>query len=194
MSDETPCLESLSVSLRQLYEDADQKMRIKYDRSLSFQDGFFDRWERAERLGFAEGVSVYNSAAIFGAVSVGRQSWIGPNVVLDGSGGGIHIGEFCSISAGVHIYTHDTMAWALTAGKAEARKGSVSIGRRTYIGAQTVIAAGVDIGECTVIGANSFVNKNLERGFVYAGSPACPIGKVEVDSDEVSITYFSKVK
>tara|TARA_A100000171_G_C2135957_1_gene150248 strand:- start:1078 stop:1656 length:579 start_codon:yes stop_codon:yes gene_type:complete len=178
--------------LHRVYEKIDQDLRAEYDRSLSFQDGFFDRWERAKRLGFSEGASIYNSAAVFGKVIVGRRTWIGPNALLDGSGGELTIGEFCSISAGVHIYTHDTMSWALTGGKAVARKGNVSIGDHCYIAAQCVISAGVSIGEGAVVAANSFVNKDLVGGFVYAGSPVCQIGKIRIIGEHVSIDYFDK--
>jgi hypothetical protein len=84
--------------LQHLYAAQDEQLRARFDRSLSFQDGAFDRWERARRLGFEEGASIYNSALVLGAVRVGRQTWIGPYAMLDGSGGGLSIGAYCSIS------------------------------------------------------------------------------------------------
>src|ERR1700681_854654 len=106
---------SLGV-LETLYRERDHELRKKYKRSLGFGDAIFDRWERARSLGFGEGASIYNSAAIFGEVVVGEHTWVGPYVILDGSGGGIRIGRYCSISAGVHIYSHDTTLWALSGG------------------------------------------------------------------------------
>jgi acetyltransferase-like isoleucine patch superfamily enzyme len=47
-------------------------------------------------------------------VTVGKNCWIGPNVILDGSGGGLFIGDYVDISAGVHIYTHDTVKRAIS--------------------------------------------------------------------------------
>src|SRR5438128_12362035 len=98
--------------LRACYEAHDDRLRRDYRRSLPFQDAVFDRWERAQRLGFGEGTSIYDSAAVFGDVRVGRKTWIGANTLLDGSGGGLEIGDFCSVSSGVQIYTHDTVLWA----------------------------------------------------------------------------------
>src|SRR5579862_553155 len=100
--------QQLAASLRALYASSDELLRARFQRSLSFQDGAFDRWERAKRLGFGAGASIYNSSLVFGDVRVGRETWIGPCTILDGSAAPLIIGEYCSISAGVHLYTHDT--------------------------------------------------------------------------------------
>jgi acetyltransferase-like isoleucine patch superfamily enzyme len=157
----------------------DEDLRARWDRSLSFSDVVVDRWERAQRLGFAEGASIYGSALVYGTVEVGTQSWIGPWVLLDGSGGGLSIGEFCSISAGVHIYTHDTVEWAISGGVLPRRTGAVRIGDRCHIGAQSVVTAGVEIGDGCVVGANSLVNRDVAPASVVVGSPARVIGIVE---------------
>jgi acetyltransferase-like isoleucine patch superfamily enzyme len=120
-------MEDLKKEILKLYEQQEAFMKEKYERSLSFQDGLFDRFERAKRLGFAEDASIYNSALVFGNVKAGVKTWIGPYVILDGSGGNIEIGNYCSISAGVHIYTHDSVMWALSGGKDPYSKGAVNI-------------------------------------------------------------------
>ncbi len=96
--------ERFAELLRESYLATDERLRAEFQRSLPFQDAMFDRWERAKRLGFLAGASIYNSAAVFGDVKAGAATWIGPNTLLDGSGGGIEIGAHCSISSGVHIY------------------------------------------------------------------------------------------
>ena len=53
--------------------------------------------------------------------------------------------------------------------------GKLIIGNDVYIGARSVIMP-VTIGEGAVIGANSFVNKNVEPWTIVAGSPAKIIG------------------
>lgn len=180
---------ALEQQLHDLYLRRDEYLRQRFDRSLPFADGVFDRWTRAKRLGFADGASIYNSAAVFGAVTVGENTWVGPYVILDGSGGGISIGKYCSISAGVHIYTHDTMLWALSGGVAEKRTGLVTIGDFVYIGSQSVIACGTTIGSRCVIGCNSYVNGDVPSGSVVAGSPARRIGRVEGEGRDVRVVY-----
>lgn len=178
--------------LRTCYQANDDRLREAFQRSLPFQDAVFDRWERARQLGFGENASIYNSAAIFGEVSVGANTWIGPYTLLDGSGGGLEIGVFCSISSGVHIYTHDTVLWALSGGVKPRAEGAVKIGDCVYIGSQSIIASGVTIGSRCVIAANSFVNDNVPDGTIVGGSPARRIGVVVGEADQVGLVYDSK--
>jgi carbonic anhydrase/acetyltransferase-like protein (isoleucine patch superfamily) len=185
--------EELAETLRALYVRTDDELRERFARSLPFQDGLFDRWERARRLGFGAGTSIYNSALVFGEVLVGRQTWIGPHALLDGSGGKLSIGDYCSISAGVHLYTHDTVHHALSGGALPKRSGAVRIGDCVYVGAQSVIALGVVIGSRSVVAANSFVNEAVPSRTVVGGSPARPIGRVIGDGEKVRIEFDTLV-
>jgi acetyltransferase-like isoleucine patch superfamily enzyme len=175
-------------SLREAYAAQDAILRERYARSLPMQDTLDDRWERARKLGFGEGTSIYNSAVVYGDVNVGGNTWIGPYVLLDGSGG-LTIGSTCSISSGVHVYTHDTIAWALSGGKESYRYQPVSIGDCCYIGSQVVIAAGVKIGRECVISANSFVKEDVGDRTVVGGVPARRIGEIRFDGDKPILVY-----
>lgn len=189
--DERLTPERFAELLRASYLAADERLRAEFQRSLPFQDALFDRWERARRLGFAADASIYNSAAVFGEVSVGRATWIGPNTLLDGSGGGIEIGAHCSISSGVHIYTHDTVLWALSGGKCERRQAPVRIGDCVYVGSQSVIAAGASIGSRCVVAANSFVNGDVPEATIVGGTPARRIGTVVGEGEQVRMVFDS---
>lgn len=184
-------MEDLKKEILNLYEQQESFVKEKYDRSLSFQDGLFDRFERAKRLGFGEDASIYNSALVFGNVKAGVKTWIGPYVILDGSGGDIEIGDYCSISAGVHIYTHDSVMWALSGGHESYAKGAVNIGSNTYIGAQSIIKSGTTIGKMCIIGSNSFVNSDIGDNSIAVGSPAKKIGTVLLVEDKIKLEYFS---
>lgn len=183
-------IDELRALMRCLYEETDEQLRNKFQRSLSFEDGLFDRWDRAKRLGFSDGSSIYNSSLVYGDVSVGEKTWIGPYTLLDGSGASLEIGSNCSISAGVQIYTHDTVLWALSGGNADKRSKPVTIGCNTYIGSQSIISPGVTIGTMVVIGANSFVNCDIPERCIYAGSPAIKIGDVVGDGVDVKLLYI----
>jgi acetyltransferase-like isoleucine patch superfamily enzyme len=112
--------------------------------------------------------------------------------LLDGSGG-LTIGDYNSISSGVQIYSHDTVAWAVTSGTADTDRAPVAIGDAVYIGAQTVIAKGVTIGEHAVIGACSFVNRDVAPYTVAAGVPCRPIGTVRVsDGGTIELEYAER--
>jgi len=147
----------------------------KYKRVLPFGDYFSDRWEKARYLGFGEGSSVYDNVIIMGDVKVGKNTWIGPNVILDGSGG-LVVGSNCSISAGVQIYSHDSIQWALSGGEKEYEYAETLIGDNCYIGPNVIIQKGVRIGSEVVIGANSFVKSDIPTGAKAYGNPAI-VGK-----------------
>jgi len=145
---------------------------------LPFADYIVDRWQKAKVLGFGEGSSIYDSSLVLGEVKVGKNTWIGPFTILDGSGG-LEIGDTCSISAGVQIYTHDTVNWATSGGKSAVEREPVRIGHRCYIGPNTVISKGVTIGDGCVIGAGSLVNSDIPGGMKAWGTPCRLQGKVD---------------
>jgi acetyltransferase-like isoleucine patch superfamily enzyme len=147
------------------------RMRTNYNRVLPMNELLTDRWEKAQYLGFGKGASIYDSAIVFGKVSVGENTWVGPFVILDGSGT-LSIGSNCSISAGVQIYTHDSVMWAVSGGKAPYEYSPTTIGNNCYIGPNVVISKGVTIGDNVIVGANSFVNQSLSSGVKAAGNPA----------------------
>ncbi|CAB4706410.1 MAG: acyltransferase [Actinobacteria bacterium] len=178
----------LRADLETLYLHLRQTAEAEWDRDLPFSELLFDRWERARTLGFGDGASVYHASYVYGDVTVGPRTWVGPYTLLDGSGG-LTIGENCSISAGVHIYTHDTVQWALTNGAAEADRSPVRIGDCCFIGAQSVIVRGVTIGDHSVVGAGSFVDKDIPPYSVAAGSPSRVIGRVTVKDGRATLTF-----
>lgn len=153
-----------------------KRLRLKksFNRVLPVNELFTDRWEKAQFLGFGEKTSIYDSSIVLGNVKVGKNTWIGPFTILDGSGG-LEIGSNCSISAGVQIYSHDSVNWATSGGKKEYEYGSVKIGDNCYIGPNAIISRGITIGSGTVIGANSFVNKSFPDNSRIAGNPATTV-------------------
>ena len=180
------------TELRKLASRLDSEMRRKWDRSLPFPELMSDRWERARSLGFGKEASIHQSSHVYGDVKVGQKTWIGPFTILDGTGG-LTIGEFCSISSGVQIYSHDTVKWALTRGRAKYEHTPVTIGDCCHIGSQTVVAKGVRIGDHCVIGAHSFVNEDVPPFSIAVGTPARVIGRVRVSADgTVSLSYTKR--
>lgn len=185
MIDPTELLDGLRAVQRQ----RQQELRERWNRAVPFGDQVTDRWERARALGFGEGTSVYDSALVIGEVRVGERTWIGPNTVLDGSGG-LSIGSTCSISAGVQIYSHDTVKWAVSGGVAPYERAPVTVGDHTYIGPLTVVTKGVTIGRHCVIGAQSIVTRDVPDHAIAFGTTARVVGRVDVGPDgEVRLVY-----
>jgi acetyltransferase-like isoleucine patch superfamily enzyme len=166
-----PAVAELYRQLELLKQSLEKTMRQQFNRSLPLNELLGDRWEKALALGFGQGSSVYDSCCIFGDVKVGSNTWIGPFTVLDGSGG-LEIGSNCSISAGVQIYSHDSVEWATSGGTKPYIYAKTVIGDNCYLGPNVIIAKGVEIGDGCIIGANAMVNRSFPENSKIAGTPA----------------------
>ena len=175
--------------MREAAASWDSDMRRRWERSLPFTEAASDRWERAASLGFGEDSSIHNLSYVFGHVEVGRHTWIGPYTILDGSGG-LAIGDWCSISAGVHLYSHATVNWAISRGAAPYEYAQTKIGDGCFIGPHAVIAAGVTVGDRCIVGAQAFVNRDLPENSIAVGVPAQLIGEVRDTADGPQPVYY----
>ncbi len=164
--------------LKGFWSSRQEEVNEKFHRTLPFADYVVDRWEKARLLGFGEGTSVYDSCLVLGDVSVGEHTWIGPQTILDGSGGGLTIGSHCAISAGTQIYTHDTVDRTLSGGVCPIEQAPTRVGDRCYIGPNTVIAKGVTIGDRVVIGANSLVLGDIPSNSKALGTPCKVVSQI----------------
>jgi acetyltransferase-like isoleucine patch superfamily enzyme len=168
-------VEDLLTQLKALQRELQAEKMSRYRRRVSLGDLVTDRDENAREYGFGEGSTCYDNVLILGDVRVGRHTWIGPGVILDGQGG-LEIGDHCSISAGVQIYTHHTVRKSVQLGGAKMECKPTKIGNGVYIGPNSVIQMGVTIGDKAVIGAMSFVNHDIPAGTKAWGCPARAAG------------------
>jgi acetyltransferase-like isoleucine patch superfamily enzyme len=129
-------------------------------------------------------VKVRDFAFIFAGegLIVGDYTDIQPHTVVWGGGLTI-LGKRVSTGPGTVFlsatYSHAPglrMVDGLPEGAAIAIGGRLVVGDDVYIGARSVIMP-VTIGEGAVIGAGSFVNKDVEPYGIYVGSPAKKIGE-----------------
>tara|TARA_R110002020_G_C16134473_1_gene761415 strand:- start:112 stop:915 length:804 start_codon:yes stop_codon:yes gene_type:complete len=115
-------------------------------------------------------------------VEIGRGGCNGPNSnVYIGSNVGIfertiinpsdevHIGDNVGIGGEVMIWTHG--AWLDVMQGFPADFGPVKIGNNVWLPARSIVLPNVEIGDNTVIGIGSIVNKNIPAGSLAAGSP-----------------------
>lgn len=173
-------------NLKQVFFTRRAEVHAKWNRTLPFGDYVVDRWEKARLLGFGEGTSIYDSSLVIGEVRIGKNTWIGPFTILDGSGA-LEIGSTCSIAAGVQIYSHDSVEWALSGGQSAYPRAATKIGDRCYIGPHAVISMGVTIGDGCVIGAHSLVTQDVPAGSRVAG---CPARIIQSSRQESRKTYY----
>ncbi|MGF3553927.1 MAG: acyltransferase [Thermoplasmatota archaeon] len=177
----------LWVQLTSLHYKFRQYTKKKYNRINPFIENLFD-WKEKGNYCKSKNTTIYDSATIIGDVKIGDNVWIGPQCIIDGSGG-LTIGHHCDISVGVKIFSHDTVKRALTGGKHNIEYAPVSIGNCCFIGTDTVILKGVTLGDHCLVGANSLVNKSFPANSIIAGVPARKIGEVIIHNDDVIIRW-----
>jgi acetyltransferase-like isoleucine patch superfamily enzyme len=90
----------------------------------------------------------------------------------------VFIGSYTMIATNVSIITvdHDYSKIRQEAVKAH-KKAPVHIEKNVWLGANTVVLAGVTIGEGAVLGAGSVVTHNIPPYTIACGVPARPVKK-----------------
>jgi acetyltransferase-like isoleucine patch superfamily enzyme len=117
----------------------------------------------------------YNPHAwIINDPKIGKDCWIGPFTVIDGSGG-LEIGERTTISSGVHVYTHSAVCRNISnRAYPNIDRRPVKIGSCCHIGPNSTILMGVTIGNNVVLGAGTVVLEDMviPDNAVVVGNPA----------------------
>ena len=166
--------DDLLAGLRGVLADRGAAVRAEWDRTLAFGDYVSDRWDKARALGWGAGSSVYDSCLVLGDVlgdvRVGADVWVGPNTILNGSGG-LVIGDGSTVSVGAHLYTHDSVVQTVTARAAAIDRAPVEIGACTYIGPNAVVTKGCRVGSHCVIGASALVTRDVPDFALVFGIP-----------------------
>ena len=85
---------------------------------------------------------------------------------------GVVIEDFVQIGSHCSLYSVSTI---------DNKEGQIILKKNCKIGSHSVVMPGVTIGENAIIGAFSFVNKDLPDNVVAAGVPIKIIKKKEVD-------------
>lgn len=155
--------------------------------------------EELSKLGviFGRNVNISRSVSIYcSSLKVGDNVRIDDYCVLCGDiqlGGYIHIGNFCGlygrsgievqdfagISSRCSLYSQsDDFSGNFLTGPTvpveftNVKKGKISIGKHSVVGAGSMVLPGVDIGECSALGAMSLATKSIAPFEIHVGCPA----------------------
>jgi len=85
---------------------------------------------------------------------------------------GVVIEDFVQIGSHCSLYSVSTI---------DNKEGQINLKKNCKIGSHSVVMPGVTIGENTIIGAYSFVNKDVPNNVIAAGVPIKIIKKIEGD-------------
>ena len=116
-------------------------------------------------------IEIKNSLYRMIGVKVGKNVVIAAYTIIDP-----FFPELITIEDNVIIGVNSTIL-AHEYSQEKLTKGKVKIKKRALIGAGSIIRCGVTIGEHAVVGANSFVNKDVPDFTVVGGVPAKTIRK-----------------
>ncbi len=121
------------------------------------------------------GVYVGEHSVIANGSDIRSNAWIGPNTYISAA----TIGEYAAIAPNVYVGVadHDVDRVALGAmlyddGMDRMYCRPCVIGPNVWLATGVVVRRGVNIGVGAVVGANSFVNQDVEPFTIVAGSPA----------------------
>lgn len=82
------------------------------------------------------------------------------------------------IAAGARLVSHDS-SYANVCGDVPTRYGKIILERNVYIGVNSIILPGVIIGEYSLIGAGTIVNRSIPPRSVVVGNPCKVIGNID---------------
>ncbi len=134
-----------------------------------------------------EGCKIIDGVSIktISKIEIGRYTSInGPNTDLFSAINQIKIGSFCSIARNVSMQEFNHNFDCITSYHIQTNifkkekkhdiysNGNINIGNDVWIGTQSVILSGSEIGNGAIIAANSVVNGIIPAYAIAAGSPA----------------------
>jgi acetyltransferase-like isoleucine patch superfamily enzyme len=122
---------------------------------------------------------IINAKGNYGNLTVGDNCYIGKNVVLDIKGK-ISIKNNVVISMSSTILSHIDIGNSKVSGVYPPCPRETILGSHCYIGAASCILPGIRIGEGSIVGAGSVVNKDVAPRTGVAGVPAKEFRKIEM--------------
>lgn len=146
---------------------------------------------------------IHQTAVIIGKVTLGNDVSIWPCAVLRGDVNNIRIGNRSNVQDGAVVHaTHpgpfNEKGYATSVGEDvtighNAILHGCTIGNRVLIGMGATVLDGAVVPDEVMIGAGALVpmNKTLESGYLYVGSPAKPLREL-TDSEKAFLSYSPK--
>ena len=165
----------------------DEAVQFNKETTIIFAIKFFKNWI-LERLASAFPIPSWRvKLHRMRGINIGKNVYIGYDVIFDR----IHpdcisIGDYAEIGDRCIISAHSRGTLPLR-DKYPRTVKPVSIGQGVWIAPGCIIIQGVEIGNNSVIGTGSFVNRNIPANSVAVGVPARVIKKLDEMEDQTKL-------
>ena len=162
-----------------------RKMQIKYggmeytlpDTYKETNEAYTKAFNAGEGFVVSYDTFIYRTHGQQGTIKIGNNVTIGAHCTIDYSGS-LEIKDNVVISEGTKIYSHDHDVYKYTRKiKENVIPKKTVICENAWIGAGSIILAGVTVGKYSVVGAGSVVTHDVPDYCIYAGNPAKKIGE-----------------
>jgi acetyltransferase-like isoleucine patch superfamily enzyme len=143
------------------------------------------RLTEAERISFGNHVLVDDFVFLQGGagLQIGSYVHIASHASVTGGGSG-RLGDFCGIASGARILTgSDRFDGSGLIGPTvpqqlrSVERTETIIGEHAFVGANTVVHPGVNVGAGAIVGSGSVVRCDLEPWTINVGSPTRVVGE-----------------
>ena len=136
-----------------------------------------DNTSSINNVSLGQNVKIAKFCSVFGSkdyvLEIGDESYVGMFSILNGFAGKLIIGRNVSIAQNVNIMCDSGPNASPFMQKVyPIAKGNITIHDHVWIGAGVIIMPNVTIGKCSIIAANSFVDKNVDAYCLFGGNPA----------------------
>lgn len=139
-------------------------------------------------------VEIMPSTILSGDNLIGEYTYIGLNCLVTKS----KIGRYCSIANNVSIGIGEHKIDRVSTNSifykdpfTTLTEKECTVGNDVWIGSNVIIRRGVKVGDGSVIGSNSFVNKDVKPFEIVAGSPAKHI-KMRFSEQQINLINDSE--
>lgn len=125
----------------------------------------------------SDGVKIAKNCSLFGGpnnhLEIGKDSYVGMNTIMNGYVDKITIGANVSFGANVYLMVDSgPNASDKLQRLFPVEHGPITIGDHSWIGSESVIMPGVELGQFCIVAANSFVKQSFPPYSIIGGTPA----------------------
>lgn len=122
--------------------------------------------------------------AMLGRIEIGSRVHVAANVII-GARESVIVGDFAAIAAGAKIYANSEvpmpglhMSGPMVPEQHKSfHSARINLGKDSVVGANSVLLPGANLGEGSILGALSFLNKDVPAWEIWAGAPAKKISE-----------------